>query len=407
MLISTGNLQPDSLAGQVVVITGAGRGIGYEAARALAWLGANVLIAEIDRIAGKDAARKINMEIGGKRVYFIQTDVGDTKSVRNLAKKTLHTHGKVDIVIHNATITPLGAVKDVPVRKWDQSYAVNLRGPVLLTQAFLPGMLERDYGVLVSVSSTGLAYMGAYEIFKAAQVNLANTLDAELEGTGVITFTIGPGMAPTQTALTAIEKLAPLMGQSVETFHEIIKDQTISVEAAGAGFAAAVALAENFRGQEIASVQALTAAGISWQAANPPTSEIHLTSEQIRLAVDILRRVMTTYDEQSSDWKNRHLFERQWLYRTFKKHTNLTVEQMAEYLKKLENALRDGELQNIPGGFGPLAGLQNYYAYMAEMAKGYVKDPQVMEEQVGIVNSWVDEVRQLREIFSGEELEKA
>jgi NAD(P)-dependent dehydrogenase (short-subunit alcohol dehydrogenase family) len=407
MLISTGNLTPDTLAGQVAIVTGAGRGIGYEAARALSWLGAAVIIAEIDGFAGKEAERKINAEFENLRVRFIQVNVGDQRSVATLAKKVLKSYGQVDILIHNATIAPLGAVKDVPIQKWDQSYAVNLRGPVLLTQAFLPGMLNRDYGVLMSVSSTGLAYMGGYEIYKTAQVELANTLDAELEGTGVIAFTIGPGMAPTKTALSSIERLAPMMGQSVETFHEIIKDQTISVEAAGAGFAAAAALAQHFRGQEIASMQALTAAGIKWQEDVISNVEMTLSPDELAQALESLHNVKTTYVEQSSDWKNRHLFERQWLYRTFKKHTGMTVDQVQDHLEDLQQKLEEGNLQGFTSIVDPIEGLRSFYSYLADMAKGCSKDQEQLEEHIRIVNTWVDETQSLIAMLMGDsEVEK-
>lgn len=119
ILISTGNLSRDSLAGQVAVVTGAGRGIGYEAARALAWLGACVVIAEFDRDTGRAAARSITDEMGTGAATFIQTDVGDERGVNRLARLAVRTHGKVDIVLNNATIAPIGAVKDKLVRDWD------------------------------------------------------------------------------------------------------------------------------------------------------------------------------------------------------------------------------------------------------------------------------------------------
>jgi NAD(P)-dependent dehydrogenase (short-subunit alcohol dehydrogenase family) len=88
---------------------------------------------------------------------------------------------------------------------------------------FLPDMLKRDHGVFACVSSTGTAFLGGYETFKAAQVHLANTLDAELEGTNVIAYTIGPGLVPTETASKAVSQLAPQMGMSVEQFFEMNK----------------------------------------------------------------------------------------------------------------------------------------------------------------------------------------
>jgi NAD(P)-dependent dehydrogenase (short-subunit alcohol dehydrogenase family) len=67
-----------------------------------------------------------------------------------------------------------------------------------LLEKLLPGMLKRKSGTVVFVPSSGAApYMGAYEVFKTAQVELCNTLAGELEGTGVITFSIGPGIVKT------------------------------------------------------------------------------------------------------------------------------------------------------------------------------------------------------------------
>jgi NAD(P)-dependent dehydrogenase (short-subunit alcohol dehydrogenase family) len=70
----------------------------------------------------------------------------------------------------------MGAAKDMPLEAWDYSYRVNLRGPIGLARKFLPAMLERKHGVSVCVSSSGASpYMGAYEVFKTAQVELSHT----------------------------------------------------------------------------------------------------------------------------------------------------------------------------------------------------------------------------------------
>ncbi|HEY3344256.1 MAG TPA: SDR family oxidoreductase, partial [Anaerolineaceae bacterium] len=177
ILISTGNLTRQTLKGQTAVVTGAGGGIGFEAARALVWLGAHVVIAEIDPQKGKAAEKAIREEFGMGAVMFIHTDIGDERSVAELSRQAIHAYGKVDIVLNNATFAPLGAVLDRPIRDWDASYRANLRGPVLLAQAFLPGMIQRDAGVFACVSSAGGAFMGAYETLKSAQVELARTLD--------------------------------------------------------------------------------------------------------------------------------------------------------------------------------------------------------------------------------------
>src|SRR5215208_1490594 len=237
MVISQVGLKPDALQGETVIVTGAGGGIGYEAARALLWLGANVVIAEINHQNGRKAEYALEAEFGNDRILFVQTDVGDQASVRNLYNLSILAFGKVDAVLNNATIAVLGQVKDLPIEDWDRSYRVNLCGPVLMAKTFLSEMIRRNHGVFACVSSTGTAFLGGYETFKAAQVHLANTLDAELEGTNVIAYTIGPGLVPTKTASEAVAQLAPQLGMTVEELFEMNKNAVLSAEEAGAGFA--------------------------------------------------------------------------------------------------------------------------------------------------------------------------
>jgi NAD(P)-dependent dehydrogenase (short-subunit alcohol dehydrogenase family) len=101
-------LKRDTLRGETVVVTGAGGGIGLEAARALLWLGANVVIAEIDQQIARLAEVTLENEFGKDRVLFVHTDVGDETSVQNLYHVCSMAFGKVDAVINNATIAVLG-----------------------------------------------------------------------------------------------------------------------------------------------------------------------------------------------------------------------------------------------------------------------------------------------------------
>lgn len=264
MLISEGNLVRDSLKGEVAVVTGAGRGIGFEAARALVWLGANVVVAEVNENSGKLAAETLEKEFGPSRAIFVKTDVSSDEDVEKLKKEAVKKWGKIDIVLNNATVFPMGAVKDTPVDRWDFSYRVNLRGPVLLARAFLPDMVKRKHGVFVCVSSSGAApFMGAYEVFKTAQVELAHTIAAEVEDSGVYAFAIGPGIVKTPGFVEGGGQVAALMGITLEQLLEMNKRMEISPEAAGVGFAAAVALASKYHGQETSSIQTLHAIGIN------------------------------------------------------------------------------------------------------------------------------------------------
>jgi NAD(P)-dependent dehydrogenase (short-subunit alcohol dehydrogenase family) len=395
MIISKGLLNRKSLAGEVIVVTGGGQGIGYEAARALAWLGATVIIAEIDKRAGRAAAAAINAELATDRVCFIHTDVGDERSVRHLLREALDRFQRVDVVLNNATVAPLGAVQNLPVERWDTSYRVNLRGPVLLAQAFLPGMVKRRHGAFVCVSSTGAAYMGAYEILKTAQVELANTLESELADSGVAVFTIGPGLAPTATAEAAIEKLAPLMGQSAEEFYAIVRAQTISVEAAGAGFAAAIALAERFHGQETSSVAALQTAGITLPDSSAEPESAELTADQLEEIRLLAGTVRATLARESDGWEQRSVFERQWLIRTFKKQAGMSTDEWLAALDRLEKAAAAQDCVALAQTGPPLNRLANYYGHLYAAADGYMKDPAQREEQLGIVRGWQTDVEEL------------
>ena len=308
-VISQLGLKTDALRGETVIVTGAGGGIGYEAVRCLLWLGANVVIAEINQQTGLKAVEKLEAEFGEDRLLFVNTNIGDETSVQNLYEESTQRFSKVDAVINNATITVLGQVKDLPIEEWDKSYYVNLRGPVLMAKFFLPDMIRRNHGVFVCISSTGTAFLGGYETFKAAQVHLANTLDAELEDTKIIAYTIGPGLVPTETALRSVAQLAPQMGMSVDEFFEINKGAVLSIEEAGAGFAASIIFAEKFRGQEISSIQALKAADINFGLREKEGDSVSLRPNERKQALALCEAVHVTLKEQAEGWKKRSIFE--------------------------------------------------------------------------------------------------
>ena len=399
MLIENSKLRSDSLAGRIAVVTGAGRGIGFQTARALLCLGANVVIAEIDPGLATSAETELTKEFDPDRVLAVQTDVGDEADVARMAETAIARFGRVDIVINNATVTPMGAVWDVPIDQWDYSYRVNLRGPVLLAQQFIPGMLKRNHGVFVSVSSVGEAYMGAYESFKAAQVHLANTLDAELGNTEVCAFTIGPGLVRTPGADAGIRQLAPLYDKTVEEFYDMSRDHIISAEEAGMGFAASVVLASQFRGQEINSKQALISAGIS-PSRIPTNGDNPTVLTDPVAALTLCRRVAGTLKEQSEGWARRSLFERQWMFRDFKKHTGMPVEQWLKALSRLESALEDEDWETIHEQDIPVHALAEYYEHLIVLAGGYEKDPVKLKEQTRVMQEWIDEAQTLAALLN-------
>lgn len=390
------NLKQGILTEKVAVITGAGGGIGFEAAHSLLWLGASVVIAEIDAKRGQNAEKVLSKMYGTDRVKFIRTDVGAEASVRHLAKSTIRHFKKVDILINNATIAPLGSVLETPISDWDKSYQVNLRGPVSLIRAFLPGMLDRNDGVIVNISSTGTAYMGAYETFKAALVHLTETLEAELEETGILAFTLGPGLVLTDTAKQAVEKLAPRLGMSLDEFYRINQNHILSVEEAGAGYGAAIVEAKQFHGQEISSLQALMAVGYRKNPEQKTKRNLELSSKELDQSLRLALQIRDTFKQQTEAWKERSLFERQWMLRDFKKNAGMPVEAWQDNLENLVSSLEN----NKPIPDIPLEKLSNYYKHMADLAKGYEKDPQKLQENLTHIYAWYDDIINLMKLLS-------
>lgn len=398
MLIATGRLTRESLAKNVVVVTGAGGGIGLEAARSLLWLGARVVIAELDEHKGTDAVRRLSAEFGADAVAFVRTDVGEQADVLRLALETQRRFGHVDVVLNNATLVPHGTpVHEAPIEDWDASYRVNVRGPVLLARAFVPGMVARGHGIFVCVSSQGAAYLGAYEALKAAQVQVAASLDAELEGTGVNAFAIGPGLVPTATATAAVERLAPLMGLSREAFYRMNQGAMLSVEAAGAGFAAAIAMADRFKGQETSSLQALIAAQI--EVSPQPVTESTPSPDTMARALPLCQQVFRTLEAQAQGWQHRPVFERQWMLRDFKKHTGMPVEQWLDALMSVQQRLADGTWGGA-ADLPPLSRLAAFYVHYGELARGYERDQAKLAASLSQIERWVAEVEQLREALA-------
>ena len=388
-LLRRSNLRKDTLTGEVALVTGAGRGIGFEASKALLILGSNVVVAEIDPANCNRATTTLQHEFGEARVIGVQADIGDEEGVAGIAKTAAERFGHVDIVLNNATSLEIGAVKDAKTDAWDRGYHVILRGAVLMARAFLPGMLARKHGVFVCVSSSGaVPYMGPYEVFKTAQVELANTIAGEVEGTGVFAFTIGPGIVRTPGFIEGGSKVAALMGMSMEELIEMNKSALLTVEEAGVGFAGSIAMAERYHGSETSSIQVLRDIGIvsaTEEAKAPPGGPPR--------SLELLAEVTVTYFEQSKGWKERNLFQRQWVLRDFKKQTGMSVDEMGAELANIASSLKGGKMPKE--SVNALNKLSAYYQHQQELLQGFEKNPKRLEENLREIQTWIDAIQGL------------
>jgi NAD(P)-dependent dehydrogenase (short-subunit alcohol dehydrogenase family) len=142
---------PDELTGQVAIVTGGGTGIGEAAARLLAASGADVVVAarKVERLEA--VAEDIRQT--GRRCLAVPTDVRLEADIQRLVDTTLGEMGRVDIVVNNAGGSYLFPMEETPIDRWDNSFALNVRGPFLLTQAAGRHMLAQGRGVFVNISS--------------------------------------------------------------------------------------------------------------------------------------------------------------------------------------------------------------------------------------------------------------
>jgi NAD(P)-dependent dehydrogenase (short-subunit alcohol dehydrogenase family) len=249
----------------VVVVTGAGRGIGLQTARAFALLGGKVVIAEISE-DGKQTEEQIRAE-GGKALY-VQTDVSDSDSVTRLAQATRKQFGPVDILVNNAIRCPVATVAEMDENLWDQVIAVNLRGTFLTCKAFVPDMLAHKSGIIINMVSTdAMPGLSAYIASKQGIVGFSQSLDLEVNPSGINVIPFGPGMVDTPAIRSAAPELAPLLGMSEQQFLTIplhaAYDGLMPPEHAGAATVyLAAKLAGEFHGQSINGYEVLEKAGL-------------------------------------------------------------------------------------------------------------------------------------------------
>lgn len=185
------------LAGAVVVITGAARGIGRATAAQFAERGARVCLGDLDTEGVATAAAEI-----GRGCEPFQVDVRSRESFTEFLASIELAVGPVDILVNNAGVMPVGRFLDESDATTSTIFGVNVAGPIHGMRLVLPGMIERQRGHIVNVASmlgrTELPGLATYTASKHAVVGLTAAVRREMDGTGVTLTTVLPAVVNTE-----------------------------------------------------------------------------------------------------------------------------------------------------------------------------------------------------------------
>jgi NAD(P)-dependent dehydrogenase (short-subunit alcohol dehydrogenase family) len=210
------------LSGKTALVTGSTSGIGHAVVKGLAAAGANVVVNGRTQAKVDAAVAAIAKAAPGSKVAGIAADVSTAAGCSTLVE----TLPDVDILINNAGIFEPKGFFDIPDQDWSRFFEVNVMSGVRLSRAYMPGMLKRNWGRIVFISSESALNipkeMIHYGMTKTAQLAVSRGLAEMTRGTAVTVNSVLPG---------------PTMSEGVETFiKDIAKHNGVSVEEASKQF---------------------------------------------------------------------------------------------------------------------------------------------------------------------------
>lgn len=202
----------DALAGRVVLVTGAGRGIGAEVAAQAAEAGATAVAIHYGRsaVGAQDTLRRVRG--AGAEGEAFDADLTDGAAAERLVDRVIERFGRIDALVNNAGRTQVGPFLELEPAEWDAVLATDLSAAFHTCRAAVPSMLERGSGAIVNIASRlgqmGIAETAAYSAAKAGLIGLTRALAAELGPRGIRVNAVAPGMVVTgmTTDLAASEE---------------------------------------------------------------------------------------------------------------------------------------------------------------------------------------------------------
>ena len=192
-------------SGRVVIVTGGGRGIGAALSTSFAVDGATVVIADVHNDGAALAQRLRERDLDAE---FVPTDVTSEAAVSELAAHCARRHGRIDVLVNNAgryrELGPKRPFTEITTAEWDQVFAVNTRGPWLVTRAVHPLMRGERSGRIVNIASAvvhlGIPYFTHYVASKGAVIAMTRALARELGPDGITVNAVAPGFVDNEAS---------------------------------------------------------------------------------------------------------------------------------------------------------------------------------------------------------------
>ncbi len=188
-------MKENVLKGKVVLVTGAGSGLGEATARAFADAGCSVACVDINQVEAERVSKSLEARNG--RSIALPCDVSNADAVFATVKAVGEQFGRLDVVVNCAAIDYTLSVAEMTVEQWDRVIGVNLRGPFVFTKAALPIMRVQHSGHIINVASTAAvrqwANASAYHASKAGLVAFGRGFGVEGREDGIRVTTIIPG----------------------------------------------------------------------------------------------------------------------------------------------------------------------------------------------------------------------
>ena len=188
-----------NLRDKVVLITGAGQGIGEGIALRLAEDGGDIIVSDVNEENAKKVSENI-IKNGGKSIA-LKIDVSNSASVNNGVKKVIEEFKRIDILVANAGIVQIKGVEDITEEDWDKLMAVNLKGVFLTDKAVIPFMKSQKSGKIINCSSiagrVGAAYFAHYCAAKFGVIGFSQSIAKELAKYNITVNVYCPGIVDT------------------------------------------------------------------------------------------------------------------------------------------------------------------------------------------------------------------